>query len=298
MMFFNPIGRHQSDIDVISDGRPVEVFLGVRSTIESMAKSVRALQRRNLLEKLKARRVGTPEIEVTARQVIGQDRPRDPAEVARILQRRIQYATREMIDFRYRWRDNKRKLREMLDPIGKWREYQRLEDRIRQEVWKEGKQHIRNKVRWCTHKLTEVLRREEMDREEAHAFYKVRDEELIPLESDPGKNFVVYGDISIDSDEAAALDLGPGFMEMPRVSLEDCEVEAEMHCIKDRMELNSREEAKNVMGIVDEDVKKSSVNRSTEKARRCMMMRKALLVCTSRELRMLSSVSGLMSHGW
>ena len=57
MMFFNPIGRHQSDIDVISDGRPVEVFLGVRSTIESMAKSVRALQRRIGVG------VGTPEMD-------------------------------------------------------------------------------------------------------------------------------------------------------------------------------------------------------------------------------------------
>ena len=174
---FNPIGRHLTALNHLSSRchDRLEAFGGVKSTIETMIKSIRLLQHRDLLDRLRRLKIGTPQIEAAARQVTGFGRPRDASEVTRILRRRLRDSVGEMIELERRWRIAKHALRDILEPASAWREYIRLEDRIRREVWREGKTVIRDRIANFIWKVEERERREHRDPQ--HDFFKVRDED-------------------------------------------------------------------------------------------------------------------------
>ena len=60
---------------------------------------------------------------------------------------------------------------------------------------------------------------------------------------------------SCESQSKQCLTLGPKFMLTPKLNVEDFEVEVELDCVKQRMELWKREEATDEDGIlIDEDL--------------------------------------------
>ena len=66
-------------------------------------------------------------------------------------------------------------LRDILEAANAWREYVKLEERVRQDVWREGKTVIRDRIANFIWKVEERERREHRDPQ--HDFFKVRDED-------------------------------------------------------------------------------------------------------------------------
>ena len=206
---------------------------------------------RNMFNKLIDIKAGTEEVEATAKRVVGvKNLRRLEKEVVRIMGIRKRQIEKEARILKHDWFKKNSDLRKYIDIPQVRRDYLRIEVKHRQFLYKTKLIACKDKVMYIKQKRGNRLRSQTTQK---HYWYKITDQELqTEKRTDFGNNFEVYGDVELDDTERSCLALGPKFMMTPKLDKEDFEVEAELECVKQRMELWKRSELADENGYVDE----------------------------------------------
>ena len=231
---------------------PDEAYARMLSSIKAAETYICKVVVRNMFNKLIQFRVGTGEVESIARRVVGGDADVRGVqrEVVRILRIRRDQVEREVKRLKREWINKTTEVKAYLSDVSVRRRYIQIERRHRDGVYRSKLSDSKKKVQGLRRKKDERARKHN-NRE--HQWYRVTDEELKGLGPvDIGNNFEVYGNVQLSEPEKKCLALGPKYMMTPRLNREDFEVEAEMECVKQRMELWKRSEEADEDGYVDE----------------------------------------------
>ena len=221
----------------------------MKQTIRAAEQYLNKVLVRNMFSRMARLRIGTPEVEATAQRVIGRKSPRQPAEVARILEKRLSGIEKEVKHLRYSWHQRSRQMKQCIGSAA-CRRFFEVEQSHRRLVWQRGVKRTDRKVAFAIKKVRENQNRATT----VTKFYKVTDAELsreVPV--DLSSNYEVYGNVQLTEAEKQCLSLGPKYMESPDLGIEDFEVEVELECVKSRMELVKREEVRKSVGTVTEE---------------------------------------------
>jgi hypothetical protein len=218
----------------------------MRGAMEMRTAAVRAAQVRDMYYTLLRKGVGTGEVEAAARAAVGpRNNYRDPNEVRRVLRRRWSVAYKSMVLTRLQWKRADREVKEVVDGVQR-DQYEAVMRRLDKGM-DEMKACDCRKIEWLEKKYGKKGQHEE------ERCYKVKDDELNKVREDRGEakptNFTVYGNIAIDKDEEAALNLGPKFMKLVQLNKENTEVETEVYLVQQRMELRKRSELRDENGL-------------------------------------------------
>ena len=238
---------------------PREGCLRMMSSMKAVELYLKKLVIRNRFDKMIKLGLGTGEVESAARRVLGSrnyniNRTYVMREVRRIMRIRKRQVEDEIRSLKHEWYIQTAATKRALNNGHLMRRYWDVENIYRQHVWHESTKKSREKL---TAAITKRRRRtdsqEKVTKVPHDSWYKVRDEDLAEVgEVDLSKNYEVYGDIELRSEEIECLNLGPKFMVVPKLNTEDFEVELELECVKARMELKNREEVKKEDGTVSE----------------------------------------------
>jgi hypothetical protein len=128
----------------IDQGRArYRVYKEMKGVLEAAARSLRAIQVRNMFQKLTKVKIGTKEVEEAARRVVGPGKKgRDEKEVVRILKRR----TAEMEERLKSAKTECGRKRRML-PREVREEFRKIEGKVRSIVWIRGNRKNDVKIR-------------------------------------------------------------------------------------------------------------------------------------------------------
>ena len=231
---------------------PEEAYARMLDSMKAAETYIYKVVIRNMFNKLVQLKIGTGEVESVARRVLGSDTDcgRLKKEVVRILKIRREQVEREMKELKREWISRTSEVREYIVDDRVRRRYIQIERRHRDMAYKSKLNLSKKKVHGLK---TKKDRKAKQQTREEHKWYRVTDEELGEIEPiDVGDNYEVYGDIHLSEPEKKCLALGPKFMMTPKLSKEEFEVEAEMECVKQRMELWKRSQEADDEGNVDE----------------------------------------------
>ena len=231
---------------------PKGAYLRMLSCLKSAEMYVSKIVVRNMFNKLITCRIGTEEVEHTAKRVVGSSMGgKHQKEVVRIMNLRKRGIEKGIKILQYKWFREKALVKQYLTTERVRRMYQLVEKNHKQFVWEKKVVACKKKVTFLKTKRAKKFQEQMRN---TNNWYKVTDQELeqeLPLPV--GNNFEVYGDVELSEPEKQCLALGPKFMLTPKLNDEDYEVEVELECVKQRMELKKREEAADENGVVNEE---------------------------------------------
>ena len=255
---------------------PERAYLRMLSCIKAAEVYICKIVTRNMYNKLIRLGVGTNEVVATANKVIRIKNKRlVEREIIRIMKMRRTNVEREIKQCKHEWFKAKSAVNQYLKTKKIRKKYYRVEKNHKQFVWDTKTGSSRKKITFLkdkrsqgNHRGTEMnqdTNRAAMeDREEKEyvgrngRFFLVTDEDL--QREGPTtecKNYEVYGNIILSEYEKDCLSLGPKYMVTPRLEREDFEVEVEAECVKTRLEIKDREEAKDENGeVIEEDLER------------------------------------------
>ena len=225
---------------------PKEAYRRMRHSVQTASRYLSKVIARNMFSRLRKLKIGTNEVEATAKRVQGNNRPRCKKEVVRVLNKRILNVQRNVKSLRYELFKTRNQVKQC---IGQdcFKEYYKIEKTVRSDVWKSGNIRMNKKIDFLVQKRMKQQREIDLEKQsEYRKYYKISDVELETVKEDVLKEqYVVYGDILLNESEKKCLNLGPKYMVTPNLNNEDFEVEVEMEAVKTRMELHKQVEIKN-----------------------------------------------------
>ena len=125
-------------------------------------------------------------------------------EVVRILRKRRACISKEVVQFRIRWQDAEKKMKEVITSEEGRKAYSQLAASVRCSLWQRGKKKDQKKI---AHAIRKVKQRYPPKPASTGDSYKLSDSDLDAFATEQGEsmnkpcNYVEYGNVSLDDDE-------------------------------------------------------------------------------------------------
>ena len=229
---------------------PIEAYERMKGNIKAAELYLTKLITRNMYDNLITLRIGTSPVEAIVKQIYNTNY-RNPTEVVRIMKIKVKSIEKELRYLKHSWQEKNRNMKQYLTSHNIRNQYYDIEKKHREYVWNTNKKESRRRTTF----LKEKIYQQKKKPSNTYDFFKLNDEDLQDVEqTNISDNFEVYGDVTISEAEKQCLELGPKFMQTPKLDREHFEVEIEMENIKTRMELIKYQDIGDLETVTEEEL--------------------------------------------
>ena len=169
---------------------PKEAYRRMRHSVQTASRYLSKVIARNMFSRLRKLKIGTNEVEATAKRVQGNNRPRCKKEVVRVLNKRILNVQRNVKSLRHDLFKTRNRVKQCIGQ-DHFREYYKVEKTVRSDVWKSGYIRMNNKIDFLVQKRMKQQREIDLEKQsEYRKYYKISDVELETVKEDVKKRTV------------------------------------------------------------------------------------------------------------